>query len=352
MRPAGGKPRRWRVPVRVAQTLARKQKNQYLDLLTDSIGERSVRTPSLAVAELIRACGSLEFQTDASERSLARAVTVPQIQSLGLALAGFTHNLRAGSVQVLETAEIEYLRARPDSQTGEAFAKIAGSEIACLLVPGGEKLSSPFRKALTRAAIPLLNSKRSSPEVLEVMRPVLDEALAPSINFHGDLVVFCGLGILILGKSGIGKSDCALDLITHGHQLVADDWVQVRRNSLGQLIGKGKDLIRHHMDVRGLGIINVKELFSIYSVIEEYTVDLVIFLEPWDPKKNYACFQKQESLNLLGMRKPLLRLPVGSGRNWENLIQVAVRNFIIKSKGYDAERDLAQKVDRILEEKD
>ena len=323
------------------------ERDTYLEAIAKRVAQPESRPPLFTVADLIEACPDLKLVVVAGQAGCRRPLSDPRVQLLGLALQGLLDDLETGSVQILGRAEVRFIREQDDAICKPVF----NSEIGCLLAPETEKpahLPAGFLDLADSHSLPILCSPLPRQQVETRVNRVLEERLAPSVSFHGDLVVFCGLGLLIIGKSGIGKSDCALDLITHGHQLVADDVVLVRRNPLGQLIGRARDLIRHHMDIRGLGIVNVRELFSIYSVMEEHPIDLVVFLEAWDSERKGGCFERNDTLDILGIPKPLLSLPVGSGRNWENLIQVAVRNHILKSRGYDAERQLADKLDVLL----
>lgn len=319
-----------------------------MELITRSLTRKPSRQP-YTVRQLLEACQDLEFRAAAGESGMDCVLATAKVQLLGLALAGFTDDIETGSVQILAGAELRYIAEQLTKQSAAFLDPVFHCGIGCFLVAEGLQLPKAFLDKADQFGVAVLWTSKGRLQSEALVVRTLEEELAPSISFHGDLVVFCGLGLLILGKSGIGKSDCALDLITHGHQLVADDNVHVRRNPLGQLIGKGDDAIPHHMDIRGLGIINVKELFSVYSVMEEHGIDLVIFLEPWNPKENYARKREERMLEILGVPKPLLRLPVAPGRNWENLIQVAARNFILKSKGYDADRALSDKLARMLE---
>jgi len=309
---------------------------------------------TLRVADLIEAAGDLELEVAAGADGLDRTLTSPRVQVLGLALQGIPDDLESGSIQVLGRAERRCITENAidswsflEDETG----------IGCLVMPEAEaddareELSNGFLARIERTGLPLLTSTYPRPMVEARLLHLLEERLAPSLCLHGELVVFCGLGLLILGESGIGKSDCALDLIMNGHQLVADDGVLIRRNPLGQLIGKSSELIQNHMDIRGLGIVNIRELFSVYSVIEEHPIDLILMLERWREEKTYACFNERGSLDILGVERPLIRIPVSQGRNWVNLIHVAVRRFILASKGYDAEEALADKLDALLEAK-
>lgn len=316
----------------------------YLDFLAGSVKDLCPDEPVDVSVE--RALRDLSLRHAGGGRDLTRSIRVPFIKTPGLALAGFADNIPLGAVLHWGPAETQWITAQ--QPTWQALWQ---REPAAILVTDDSQPSQALARAAADAGVPILADTRTAADSRRRLQVFLDDVLAPAICLHGDLVVFCGLGILILGKSGIGKSDCALDLIAHGHQLVADDVVQVRRNGIGQLVGRSKGLVRHHMDIRGLGIINVSELFSVYAVLDEYTVDLIIHLEPWQEGRAYN-FQQEESFDLLGVNKPLVRLPVGMGRNWENLIQVAVRRFILRRRGFDAESALADKLDRMLDDRD
>ncbi|MDJ0836087.1 MAG: HPr(Ser) kinase/phosphatase [Acidobacteriota bacterium] len=330
---------------------------EYLEMLSGFLARPESREPPLfTVADLIEACPGLDFSVLAAEHALTRRISAAKVQLLGLALGGFTDDLDKGSVQILGKAELRFIQERASAEPERFMDPVFRSDIGCFVIPDsndeciGAGVTRDFLVRADAAGIPVLCSAQSRSGVEARLYRVLEERLAPSLSFHGELVVFRGLGLLIIGPSGIGKSDCALDLIMNGHQLVADDVVHIRRNQLDQLIGKSRELIRDHMDIRGLGIVNVRDLFSSYSIIEEHPVDLVLLLEPWEKKKAYACFNEQGHLDILGIETPMIRVPVSRGRNWINLIHVAVRRFILQSKGYDAETDLSRKLGNLLQE--
>src|SRR5439155_22964485 len=178
---------------------------------------------------------------------------------------------------------------------------------------------------------------------------ILEDSLAERTVIHAVLLDVLGLGILITGESGIGKSECALDLIVRGHRLVADDTVEVRRRSETILIGTCPDLTRHHMELRGLGVINVKELFGIASTRSAKRVELVVQLERWDPLRQYERLGlDDEHDEILGLRVPLIRMPVAPGRNIAILVEVAARNQLLRARGHHAARILAARLEDTL----
>ncbi len=169
-------------------------------------------------------------------------------------------------------------------------------------------------------------------------------------RLHGVLVDVYGIGVLLQGPSGSGKSECALDLVVRGHRLVADDVIVVSRDSLGIVIGQGPEEIRHHMEIRGLGIINIRDLFGIAAIRYRKRIELVVMLEPWTPEAEYDRLGvDDQTTDLLGVRLPLLRIPVSAGRNMAILVEVAARNHLLKLMGHHPAQEFADRLDRRLQ---
>jgi HPr kinase/phosphorylase len=186
-----------------------------------------------------------------------------------------------------------------------------------------------------------------SSEVITRLTFGLEELLAPQISVHGVLCDVAGVGVLLLGESGIGKSECALDLVTRGNRLVADDLVLIKRYADGSLLGRASELVQHHMELRGIGIINVQTLFGVAATRDSMTVDICIQLEKWDPQKAYDRIGLTEEVHdILGTELPLVRVPVASGRNLAILIEIAARNHLLKAHGYHAAREFAERIDQ------
>jgi HPr kinase/phosphorylase len=189
-------------------------------------------------------------------------------------------------------------------------------------------------------------SDKTTSVVIQSITRVLEDELSPFTTLHGVLVDVYGMGVLLLGDSGIGKSECALDLISRGHRLVADDVVEIRRYPNGALVGRASEMIRYHMELRGIGIINIKHLFGVSAVRSSKSIELVIELQRWDPTKKYDRLGLDgETYTILERAVPLLRLPVASGRNLALLIEIAARNELLKTQGYDAAKEFARRVD-------
>jgi len=179
----------------------------------------------------------------------------------------------------------------------------------------------------------------------------LDNIFAPNTTFHGSLVDVYGVGLLYTGKSGIGKSECALDLIVRGHRLVSDDVIQIKRRADNIIIGSGPESIRHKMELRGLGLINIKDLFGVTSIRYTKRIELIILMELWDQDKAYDRLGiEDEVYEILGVKLPFIRMPVAPGRNLSILVEVASRNYLLKLKGYHAAREFVEEHDRALRE--
>ncbi len=305
------------------------------------------RSPSLT-AEILRspALEDLEMRLVTGESGFGRAIYWGRIQRPGLALAGFIPYIKPGRIQILGESELNYLDTMPAEVRRERIEAICALPVAAFVITKGQKPPEDIVRECRRRAIPLLVSDRTTSVVIQSITRVLEDELAPSTTLHGVLVDVYGMGVLLLGESGIGKSECALDLVHRGHRLVADDAVEIRRYPSGALVGRAAEMIRYHMELRGIGIINIKHLFGVSAVRASKSVELVIELQRWDPAKKYDRLGLDgETYTILERERPLLRLPVASGRNLALLIEIAARNELLKTQGYDAAKEFARRVD-------
>jgi HPr kinase/phosphorylase len=293
----------------------------------------------------------LSVELLAGADGLDRVIASPHIQKTGLALAGFHEYLKPGRVLIFGESEIRYLESL------EAAARITSMRLAltldfpCVLITGGFHPPVELILEAERARVPLLKTSVATPMAIAKLSSILEDSLAERTMIHAVLMDVLGLGVLIVGESGIGKSECALDLIVRGHRLVADDTVELRRRQETILIGTCPELTRHHMELRGLGVINVKELFGIASTRSSKRVELVVQLERWDPTREYERLGlDDEFYDILGLRVPLLRMPVAPGRNIAILVEVAARNQLLRSRGHHAARVLADRLAATLRE--
>src|SRR5262245_57632591 len=291
----------------------------------------------------------LPLELLAGADGLERIITSPHIQKTGLALAGFHEYLKRGRVLIFGESEIRYLESLDVVARVSALRLALTLDFPCVLITGG--FSPPIELVIEaeRARVPLLKTATPTPTAIAKLASILEDSLAERTILHAVLVDVLGLGVLITGESGIGKSECALDLIVRGHRLVADDTVEVRRRQEAILIGTCPELTRHHMELRGLGVINVKDLFGIASTRSSKRVEFVVQLERWDQSREYERLGLDDSFyEILGLRVPLIRMPVAPGRNIAILVEVAARNQLLKSRGHHAARALAQRLESTL----
>lgn len=311
----------------------------------------SAATPAVAVRDLLREQGAAwSLELIAGRAGLARRVRVPRIQKPGLALAGSVHQLHPDRVQILGNPELAYLSSQTPAGARRAVARICRGAVACFIVANG--LEPP--KVLVRAAaahrIPLLRTSLGTGVLIRAVGAWLTERLAPRVTVHGVLVQVFGLGVLIIGRSGVGKSEAALDLINRGHRLIADDVVEVAEVSPLVLHGRCPEAIQHHMEIRGLGIINVRELYGTLATLDAHSIDLVVELiatEPDSPMEHLGL--DEDRYVLLNVSVPRVRLPVTPGRYLATLVEAAVRNQILKARGHYGAREFTAQVQRRID---
>jgi HPr kinase/phosphorylase len=280
---------------------------------------------------------------------LHRAITSPHIQKTGLALAGFDEYLQPGRVLVFGESEVRFLDSLEQEVRLQALEAVFTHEVPCVLITGGWEPPADLRLGAERAQVPLLRTAVATPLAIAKFTAVLEDALAVREVIHGVLMDILGLGVLIVGESGIGKSECALDLVVRGHRLVADDTVEIHRRGEKDVIGTCPELTRHHMEVRGLGVINIRDLFGVASTRVNKRLELVVQLERWDQNREYDRLGLEDSYyDLIGVRLPLVRMPVAPGRSVAILVEVAVRNQILRARGRHAARDLVARLERAL----
>jgi HPr kinase/phosphorylase len=241
--------------------------------------------PAVTVSGLLGArpeAIGLPVELLAGSSGLDRRITSPYIQKTGLALAGFHEYLQPGRVLIFGESEIRFLESLPQVARQFALAKSFEQNVPCLLVTSGAAVPEDVILEADRAGLPLLGTSVPTAAAIGKITALLEDRLAVREIIHGVLLDVLGLGVLLAGESGIGKSECALDLVCRGHRLVADDTVEVRRRAESIVIGSCPDLTRHHMEVRGLGLINIRDLFGVASTRTSKRIELVVQLERWD----------------------------------------------------------------------
>lgn len=309
--------------------------------------------PAVTVGALLKRrpeTQDLAIELLAGGAGLRRAITSPHIQKTGLALAGFHEYLQPARILVFGESEVRYLESLDPPARTAVTESVLQYDIPCVMITGGWTPPPEVLVMADRTAVPLLRTHVATPLAIARIGAILDDALAVRTLIHGVLLDILGLGVLITGESGIGKSECALDLVVRGHRLVADDAVEIRCRSDRELIGVCPDLTRHHMELRGLGVINVRDLFGVASTRFSTRVELVVQLERWDPAREYDRLGLDETAyELLGVKVPIIHMPVAPGRSLAILVEVAARNQLLRSRGLNAAQQLADRLERQLQ---
>jgi HPr kinase/phosphorylase len=306
----------------------------------------------LSVRDLLVRCsgtplGDLSVRAGAS--GLSRRITRVSLQKTGLALTGQPQYLEDGRVLLFGRSEVQYLAALDAGERRLRLQDVLRPGLPCIVVTAGLPVDVVLGEMADERGVPVLSTDVLTSETLVALTGVLEEGLAPSTTLHGVLVDILGLGVLLLGESGIGKSECALDLVVRGHRLVADDAVEItRRGSV--LIGTSPPLTRHHMEVRGLGIMNVQDLFGVASTRQSMQVEFIVRLVRWDSDTEYERLGLDEASEpLLGLPVPVVTLPVGPGRNIGILVEVAARRHLLLARGISAAQRLAARLEAELQ---
>jgi HPr kinase/phosphorylase len=306
-------------------------------------------TPMLTVRSLLDESSGLRLVLLAGEAGLPRRISNQRIQKPGLALAGYVKQVHPERVQILGSTEISYLQTLSEDEARRSVDSFMSLDPACIIVTKGLDVPPVLLESAERMGVPLLRTPIVSSTAIDAIQKHLELQLAPTASIHAVLMDVLGVGVLLLGKSGIGKSEAALDLIMRGHRLVADDLVEVRRTSDEVLVGWASELIKHHMEVRGLGIINIKDMFGVAAVRDEKKIELVLELTRWDASESHDRLGLDEMVYpILEVPVPLLRIPVSPGRNVSSLIEVAARNRLLQVRGHHSAREFQERLDRAL----
>lgn len=305
----------------------------------------------ITVDRFLQACAApLGMRLIAGQDGLTREIAEQRIQKAGLALTGEVNSTHEGRIQVLGDTEITYFESQPPERQAAIAELFFAGPMACAVVGGALPVPAAFTAAAARHAVPLFSSPLSTSQLFEEILKHLGLLFAEMTTVHGVLMDILGVGVMLTGRSGIGKSECALDLILRGHRIVADDIIHLEKRGPGTILGKGSDVTRHHMEIRGLGIINVRDLFGLSAITDLKKLEVVIRIEEWDPGKEYDRLGLEDRKSaFLGVSIPTLLIPVSPGRNLATIVEVAVRNHILKAQGVHSARELVERQRRRTE---
>lgn len=308
--------------------------------------EAPVEGISLSLQEILNDSEyGLDLALLAGERGLSHRISSSRIQKPGLALAGYTEHLHPSRIQVLGNTEISYLEQIDDQVASDSIRKLCSFPISCFIITKGLLPPQFLLDHAEASGIPVLNTHHQSSTFISLITKFLEERLLPTTHMHGVLMDVLGVGILLSGKSGIGKSECALDLVIRGHRLVADDMIFIKKKMPAALVGQSEEAILHLMEIRGLGIINIKDLYGVSSIREKKIIDVQLELVEWDPDHEYDRLGVDDlRVTILGVEIPHICIPVRPGRNLGSIIEVAARNFLLKGMGYHSARDFQERL--------
>lgn len=309
-------------------------------------------TPTITARALLEdARLGVKFRLVAGGQWLDRTITHARIQKPGLALVGHYHGVVPTRVQILGETEMSYLRGLSAEARRASLEGFFGQAFSLVIVtsPDDEALLREVAEQAERAGIPLASSPLRSSHTIAALHAALDERLAPRTAVHGVLVDVFGQGILLLGRSGIGKSECALELVMRGHRLVADDVVHCDWQPPGSVYGGPAALLAHHIEVRGLGVLDVRGIFGVTASRDRKRIDLVIRLVEWSDETEYDRMGIDDRFHeILGVRVREVVLPVRPGRSVANIIEVAARNELMRVSGVHMARDFFARINRTL----
>ncbi len=294
---------------------------------------------------------ALELRCIAGKRGLPRKLTVADINRPGLALSGFYENFAFQRVQLFGRGEVAYLNKLYNEKNTQTIESFFSYEIPCCVFSQERTPSNDFLELAEKSACPILQTKLESSDFSSRLLRIFSNIFAPKKTLHGVLIEVYGMGILLRGHSGVGKSETALELIERGHRLVADDIVEVRCVNGNIILGQVTNPhIGHHMEIRGMGIINVTQLYGIGAVRDQKEIQLVMQLEEWDNSKEYDRIGiNQEYTDILGVKIPLMTIPVKPGRNLPTIIEAAAMNERLKKTGHNSSKEFNQNILRWIE---
>jgi len=270
----------------------------------------------------------------------------------GLALAGFLELFSYNRVQIFGNTEIRFLHSLTREKRLEALKKFFEYDIPCIVFSNGHVPDDDFQSIAREKKVSIFNSNLPTTKVVYFLSDFLDDQFAPQVTIHGSFVDVYGIGLLFVGRSGIGKSEIALDLVERGHRLVADDLVFATRKGEGVLMGSGSKLMKHFMEIRGLGLINVEKIFGVRAIRYQKRIEVLVVLEEWDANKEYTrTGLEQISTNILGVNIPTVILPIFPGKNVTVIAEIIALNYLLKHYGYDAAVDMKNRIERGIKDK-
>lgn len=289
-----------------------------------------------------------QLEVVTGEHNLRRSITISDIHRPGLELAGYFEYYPADRIQLLGRTELSFVQSLPSRTLLARFRFLCQKETPCVCITRGFPVPPELYQVAKETGTPVLRTNLSTVSFTNKLTYYLEEMLAPRTTIHGVLLDVYGIGVLLLGSSGIGKSETALELVKRGHRLVADDAVEIRQVH-DRLIGQPPELIRHLLEIRGVGIVNVMTLFGAGAVRPYKKISLAVRLEMWEEGKHYERLGiDEEKLKLLDIEVPIVTIPVRPGRNLAVIVEVAAMNYRLKMMGHNEAVQFAERLNKVL----
>ena len=310
--------------------------------------------PRLKVGDLLARKGDpLQLEILTGEVGLEREIRSPEASSPGLVLAGYTARfLGVDRLHILGETEITYLASLDAKARRVSIDTFLSYALPCIIITKAQEAPEELLVLARERGIPVIRTRLKTAEFYRRLKPFLDDAFAPRTTVHGSLADVFGVGLLFRGRSGIGKSECVLDLVERGHRLVADDVVHVTRRGHDVLIGRGHEISRHFMEIRGVGLIDINALFGIRSVRQQKRIEVVVQLEDWDTAREYdRTGLDQQSTELLDVRIPLVTVPLNPGKNLTVICEVVAMNHLLRYSGVDSAASFNERLIKRMKEK-
>ena len=294
----------------------------------------------------------LKMEAVNGEVGFEKVIRDKSIHRPGLALAGYVELFTYDRVQIFGNTEVRYLKHLSLAERIKSFETLFQFDIPCIIVSNENVLDDELIAIATRHGITILKTPLETTKLVYFVSDFLDDQFSPQTVIHGSFIDVYGIGVVLVGRSGIGKSEVALDLIERGHRLVADDVIMITRKGEGILIGAGTDVVKHFMEIRGLGLIDVRYIFGIRSIRFQKRVELVVELQDWKSDVEYTrTGLDHENISILSVEIPHVKLPIFPGKNITVIVEVIALDYLLKHYGYDATREFAKRLDAAIAEK-
>lgn len=294
----------------------------------------------------------LRLEPAGGETGFQKEIRDKNVHRPGLALAGYVQLFRFDRVQIFGNTEMRYLDQLTPEERAEALGRIFQFDVPCVVVTNDNPVDDEFRRIAAEKGVAVFRSPLETTKFIYFLGDFLDDQFSPQCSVHASFVDVYGVGVLLTGRSGIGKSEIALDLIERGHRLVADDVVMVTRKGEGILMGAGSELVKHFMEIRGLGLIDVRSMFGIRAIRFQKRVEVIVELMDWNENQEYTRTGLDDRTTpLLDVPIPSVELPIFPGKNVTVICEVIALNYLLKHYGYDAAREFTKRLDSVISRK-